>query len=491
MPSSTPPPTSSTVGRVSIGINVLLQVLLLLTLFGIANYLSYRHYIRRDLSPNQDYTLSEATHNYLRRLSKHVELTLIYTRESPTIADARALLEEYRNVKKNRIHTEEVDPVRDMERAEQLKLKHSITLAGNGILVHANNRVRFIPEDEIIVRGVQGGRDNPSVDFHGEDALTSTIINLIEGEARRFYFITGKGDATGKGPEAAFAALTALGNLQNFEVLPLNLTEVEDIPQDANGVLLIGPKYDLSEREMDILESYWSAKRASLLILLDPNGATPRLRQFLADNGVTPRPDRVLYAESTSTGPRKEFSVQASFLPDSPITKSFQGVNVTFSGQTQSLNLDTDSSELRARQIEVLPLINATERYWGETRYLADLPRVDPDDTKPPLHIAASVERGHVRDQRLSVDSARMVVLGNALLLDPASRLAIHQDFIAASLNWMLLRERLIGITPKRKQIFRIELTADQRTQIFWVTAIILPGSVLALGFMVWSFRRA
>lgn len=481
----------SSVRRFGISLNVIIQLFLLLTLFGIVNYLSYRHYIRRDLSPNKDFTLSEQTHNYLRRLSKNVNITVIFTRESPTMQEVRSLVDAYREVKKSRITTEEVDPVRDMDRAEEIKLKHNIQLQSNGILVETNNRVRFIPESDIIIRGLEGTRDNPSVHFNGEDALTSTIINLIEGETQRLYYITGKGEATGKGSELPFIALSALGNQQNFEVLPLNLTEVTSIPEDASAVVIVGPKYDFSEGEMKMIEDYWAAERSALLILLDPNGQTPRLRQFIATQGVAPRPDRVLVAESTATGPRKDYSVQGTFASDSPITESLRTVTTTLSGQTQSLAIDTESTELRARQIEVKPLITATDRFWGEMRYLLDLPRIDPEDTKPPVHVAASIERGHVRDARLNVDSARMVVVGNALMLDPATRLANHQDFISNSLNWMTNRDRLIGIPPKRKQTFRLELTSEQRTKVFWVTALAFPGSLLALGFLVWSYRRA
>jgi hypothetical protein len=112
-------------------------------------------------------------------------------------------------------------------------------------------------------------------------------------------------------------------------------------------------------------------------------------------------------------------------------------------------------------------------------------------DTQPPVYIAASVERGAVNDERLRVDSSRMVVVGNASMLDPMTRLGVHQDFVSASLNWMMNRERLIGPTPKRKQFFRIQLTEEQRKHIFWVTAIIMPGAVLGMGLLVWSHRRA
>ncbi len=477
--------------RFGISVNVLVQVSLLFALFGIANYLSYRHYVRRDLSPQKDFTVSDATENYLRNLKKDVEITLVFARDSVMMQEVRSLAEEYRRIKKSRIRLEEVDPVRDVDRAEQLKAKHAVTLSGNGVLVSSNDRFRFIPESELVIRGLEGDRENPSVDFRGEEAITSAIIGLVEGQIRRFYYIVGKGDSTGKGGEPSFKSLVELGKQQNFEVAPMNFSEIDKIPDDAAGVVLVGPKYDLADREATMLDAYWQAKRTAILVLIDPAASTPRLHQFISQNGVVPRADRVLYAESTSTGPRKEFSVQTLFLKDSPISQPFSSVSATFSGQTQSLDLKRESAELRAQQIEVRPLIDATERFWGETRYLMDLPRVEPGDTQPPVHLAASVERGHVDDERLRVDSSRMVVVGNALLLDPSTRLAVHQDFVAASVNWMLNRERLIGPTPKRKQSFRLDLTENERKIIFWVTCCLMPGAVLTLGMMVWSFRRA
>lgn len=477
--------------RFGISLNVLIQLVLVIVLLGIVNYLNYRHYIRRDLTPSRDYTLSEATENYIRKLSKDVDLTLIFARQSELMQDSRALVEELRSVKKSRIKVDEVDPARDLERAEQLKLQYGITLSSNGILVRANNRTRFISEEELVIKGLNGDRDHPSIDFRGEDAVASAIVGLIEGQIRKFYFITGKGAGTSGGSETSYKSLSELGKQQNFEVLPLNLTEIETIPENASGVILVGALYDLSDREIAMLQNYWLGKRAAILLMLDPNGETPRLRQFLQTKGVTPRPDRVLLAESTSAGPKKQFAVDTVFLENSPITRPFTQVNATFSGQTQSLDLKIDAPELNAQQIEVTPIIDATNRFWGETRYLLDLPVIDAEDTKPPVHVAATIERGAVSDERLRVDSSRMVVVANALLLDPETRLAVHQDFIASSLNWMIARERLIGGVPKRKQMFRIELTPQQRTQVFWVTAFLMPGLVLVVGFLMWSHRRA
>jgi gliding motility-associatede transport system auxiliary component len=489
--SPTPPasrPAPRPIRRWGIGFNVLFQVILTLALFLLVNYLSYTHYLRRDLTPGHDYTLSESSENFIHKLNKDVRITLICSGSSDTMKNARILVEEYRRAKHTRIHVEDIDPLRDIEQAEQLKLQSGLTLRENGILVSANDHTRFIPEDELLIKGAEGGRENPTMDFRGEDAITSAILGLMEGASRKVYFVVGKGSPGNRAE--SLMTLANLGKQQNFDTMMLNITDVSAIPPNADALVLAGPRYDFSEQEMNLLRGYWETKRSSLLVMLDPNGETPRLAQFLTENGVIPRADRVLCAESTATGPSKDFSVQSVFLEDSPISKPFISVASRLSGQTQSLDLRENSEALRARHIVVTPLMNASNRYWGETRYLDALPVIGPEDAQPPVQLAASVERGFVADERLRVDSSRMVVIGNAEMLDPATRLAVHQDFISSCLNWMLNRERLIGITPKRLSLFRLDLTEEQHKKIFRVTAVLLPGVALALGMLMWSHRR-
>jgi hypothetical protein len=101
------------------------------------------------------------------------------------------------------------------------------------------------------------------------------------------------------------------------------------------------------------------------------------------------------------------------------------------------------------------------------------------------------VERGAVNDESKRVDSSRMVVVSNPTLLDKTSMIAVNRDFIAASLNWIINREKLIGITSKPKMAYRIQLTPKQNEIIFWITSVALPGIVLLLGLLVWAGRRA
>ena len=62
--------TGKSIGRFSIGVNVLLQVVIGFFLFGVVNYLSWRTHKRWDLSAGKSHTLSERTVNFLESMEK-------------------------------------------------------------------------------------------------------------------------------------------------------------------------------------------------------------------------------------------------------------------------------------------------------------------------------------------------------------------------------------------------------------------------------------
>ena len=64
------PASHSAPSRLGIAFNVLLQVLLGAAICVGVNYLSYRYYARRDLSPSGSFSLSSSTENFLRKLAK-------------------------------------------------------------------------------------------------------------------------------------------------------------------------------------------------------------------------------------------------------------------------------------------------------------------------------------------------------------------------------------------------------------------------------------
>ena len=477
--------------RWGIGVNVAVQVILVVALFVIANYLSFRHYQRWDMTDEQVHSLSESTRKILKSLREDVEIIVAFVGGSKYSQKVQFLVEEYDRSRDKRVDVSWIDPVRNPSDAVDLKNRLGVNLDSNMIIVTTGENTRVVREDELLVRKKDEHGNIYVVGFRGEEALTSAILSVTEREKKKVYYLRGKGIEMMGEKGSVFGVFEDIGYKQNLDVQPLDLPSVVEFPEDTEAVILPGVEYDLSERELGVLKDYWDKRKGSLFIMLNPRRNTPRLDSFLEDLGVERQADRVMWSKTSSVGLEKHFDVNSYFLPGSPITLPMIGTTAAFGGETCSLKLPLTDDEKLARSLDVIPLLRAADDYWGETNPYEDSPIPDQEDNRQPLFVAASVEFGGVDDPALRVESARMVVVGNDALIEPNTMVGANYDFVTASLNWMLDREQIIGITPKMIERFRPNISPGQKSRLFLISCILLPGAVLALGLFVWSVRRS
>src|SRR2546430_8776606 len=139
------------------------------------------------------------------------------------------------------------------------------------------------------------------------------------------------------------------------------------IPAEIKTVMIAGPQYDLSDREIKLLHDFWN-KQGRMLLLIDPSAKTPKLNAFLNELGVKVNDDRLMAFVRTGI---EELAlirdVQARFLGDSSVTKRLANVRALFFGGTSSITVEPE--RVRAANIRLQPLIQAEQGYFGETDY--------------------------------------------------------------------------------------------------------------------------
>ncbi len=69
--------------RVRIGLNVLVQVAIVLVLALMVNYLGFEHYRRWDLSRDQKFALSDKTKRFLQSMKGKARITVLFLLEQP------------------------------------------------------------------------------------------------------------------------------------------------------------------------------------------------------------------------------------------------------------------------------------------------------------------------------------------------------------------------------------------------------------------------
>jgi len=152
---------------------------------------------------------------------------------------------------------------------------------------------------------------------------------------------------------------------------------------------------------------------------------------------------------------------------------------------------------VRAANIRLEPLIQAEKGYFAETDYnSSDQAKLQADATRSsgtPLTIGVSIEKGGSADQRVQVNSARMVVVSNATFIQDNALTQDQQalDFVSGAVNWLLNREQLIGIAPKVPKTLTFSLNEDALRNLRWIILLLLPLVPAGIGSAVWWQRRA
>lgn len=182
------------------------------------------------------------------------------------------------------------------------------TVQNNSLIVECGEKSRYIAIDDIYL-----GEVNPytgtysSTDFDGEGAITSAIDYVVSEELPQLYLLEGHGEAD------LPASLSEQIEKENMETNTLSLLTADEIPEDADCVVIYCPASDISPEEKDMLAGY-ANQGGKLLVVAGPveDGILENLYGLLEDYGVEAQEGIVVEED------REHYAFQAPYvlLPD-------------------------------------------------------------------------------------------------------------------------------------------------------------------------------
>src|SRR5438477_10032127 len=182
------------IGRIRIGLNVLVQIVLILFLVAMVNSLSFRHYARWDFSRDQKYTLSDKTKRFLDTLKGKMHITVFFSPNTPITTDVENLLTEYQYAGKGKINSEHIDPERNLSRVKVLFDKYKVVRDESLLVLDYEGRNKTVKASEmaeIDQSGMAMGEGPRVTAFKGEQAISSAIIDLTEGKKNVIGYVLG------------------------------------------------------------------------------------------------------------------------------------------------------------------------------------------------------------------------------------------------------------------------------------------------------------
>ena len=444
--------------RLILRLQNLLAALLILTMLGLAAWLSTQYNWQGDWTQARRNTLSPATINLLKTLDQPLAFTDYAGPQSGLQDSVRSFVEGYRRVKPDTTLSF-VDPDSD----PQATRDQGITAVGELVVTYAGRSEKLTQIDEYQV--------------------SNAIQRLARSSEHYVAFLAGDGERDPLG-QHNFDLGTFGKQLtdKGFKLVNLNLGAMPTVPDNTSLLVVAGPQVDLMPGMVARVQDY--VRRGGNLLWLGDPGPLHGLAPLAQDLGVSFGKGTILDMDSQLFGISDPSMVLVPrYASASPITTDFQVA--TIYPTATDVTADKDSGWTAQ------PFLLTAERSWLETGLLSGEVKYDAarGDRVGPLTLGLSLTRelkgkDGTREQRVVVtgdgDFLSNQYLGNL------GNLALGLNLM----NWLVHDDRYLNIDAPPARDVTLDLSNLTQFAIGVGFLFLLPVLLLAAGFLIRLRRR-
>jgi ABC-type uncharacterized transport system involved in gliding motility auxiliary subunit len=456
-------------------------ILVILALLAGVNFLANRYDKSYDSTANKQYSLSDQTIKVVHDLKHDVKATYFGAKDS--FPQARDLLDRY-SALSPKFSVQYIDPEREPAKAKTIGFR-----ADSPVLIDSGVRkegAKSLSEEEItgaLIRSLKSGARNVCV-------LNAAHEHSIDDDGNGGYAflkkILERDNYTVKTVDLKAAAPDTSKPLAIGQTPP-PAASVE-IPKDCTVLIVGGPQLDYPAPDVAAIKAYEEGGGRELIMLdsvmhlgrEEPPAENAELEKVLEGWGVTVNKDLVL--DLSGVG-------QILGLPyEVPMILSYESHPITqpLTRQPTAFPLVRSLTTKSGDKTSVSKLFGTTEDSVAVTS-IGPGGAIDPKKgTKGPLTLGAAGTYS-------GATPGRFIVVGTSLWSQNSmlgSRSLANRDLLANMVNWLASDEDLISIRPKAPEDRPLNITARGLTSVFWLSFVIFPLGVVAIGMATWWKRR-
>lgn len=475
-------------------LNRSLQVVLACTFILGVNLLSIQFFARGDLGSANQTRLAPETVSWLEKVDQPIRIfvTLVPNPGTPEeellYNRLRNLLDTFtftsREVSQFPVKVEYIDIYKNLERASVLSQKYQVN-EPDSIIVASETRARTLRvEDLISIDETRRTR------FSGESQIASAIAEVVTDQGPKIYFTTGHGEARFRDthPVSGFSEFARELELRNFTLAMVDLTKGEDIPADADLVIVANPQGALSATSRELLRRYLDEDAGSLLLWAQP-GIDHGLNNLLVEWAIGMPLEIIIERDRSARDAAGKLLIRN--YSEHPVTQPLIELQTPLlSGNARPvLPLRHDQ---RNDRLSAIPLFATSERSWSEsTSIQLENPQFDPgEDFEGPVPVAVCAERKSFSDLGINVPGGRVVALGSGnLFTNETVHLLGNRKVFFETIEWLVRREDFLNLPAPSLELFQLPISNDQLTRIALLFSVV-PLGVLVMGSAIVFFRR-
>lgn len=446
---------------------MVLQIGMVAAAFTFLLLLAERFNRRFDLSPTQQYALSEAARSIAAELTVPIRITAFYnSQEQGQRREMLDVLQLFTRESANLSYR-----LVDLDRSPALAQRYGVS--------NANSAAVELEEGKIeIIRAVD------------EEEISNAILKLTRRTTPLLCFLSGHGEHTpyDNDDRRGYSEVGKALERENYEIRDLEVIPADGVPPECRVVVVAGPSRDFLPGEADALGRYLG-RGGQILFLIDP-GAPASAIAFLENHGVRPGNDVVLDERNRLMGTDSSMLHVPAFNRNLFRTELDTAVFPVARTVLPSEEADQSGS--------VLVVALSSNDSWayldegrlpdGDVRFRRGIDRPGP----LPVGVMVTVRPAGAADS--GAPTGRMLVFGDS---DFATNLSLNwrgnKDLFMSSIAVLAEDPTLVTIRRKglpRGSISPIFLTEWQDSIVKWVSIVVVPSFFALAGSLVARVRR-
>ncbi len=426
-----------------------------------------------DVTSNKLYSLTDITKNYLDTIEEDITMYVLVNEDECDTIVAQTLqrYEDY----SSHITVEYVDPAVNPRFYAQYTTG-SISI--NSVIVVGDERSTVVDASDMYQYEIDYTTYSyVTTGYDGEGLLTSAIDYVLRDDVPKVYITTGHGEYE---IESTFASAL---DKQNIVYETVNLLDYEAVPEDGAILFIQSPTSDFSEEDVQKVIDFMERGGQVLTVVGYTSESMTNYYSLLEYMGITIGDGLIVEGNSNN----HYYGSQYMLFPNmysNEYTSGVYGNYYIFAPYAQALMLSEDDETYTYEEI----------LYTSDDAFLRSLGNIQVNlekaegDIEGPFNIAVAATK------TLEEGTASMVVYGcDMIFTDYISQQVSGsncQMFMNTVTSMVGTQESNVSVPVKDYELSYITMSGTNVIIIGVTTSIILPVSILAMGFVVWFRRR-
>lgn len=478
-------------------LNLFVQIILGLLLFLMLNFMASRYFSKFDLSDNKKNSLSLESIAYINDIAEPIDIYVTVEKGLGSVdtaqaqRDIRRLLAQYEYVSKSNskglIKATYIKPHVETKKLEEIVTRFGKNIENTIIVASKDKKYKVLALSDLYDLTEQR-----RAVWKGEQVLSSAILSVASKDTPKIYFLSGHGEMSPNSTDSlrGLSEFSSYLKSRNYEVDTLTITDLKQIPEDADMILIAASQVAFLPREINLLKDYLWKKDGRLMVMLSL-GSTNGLEEIFYDWGI--RSDDSMIVESTGLNESAGGDLIVKEFPKDrhEIVDLLYKLELPLQfGSTRMIRQDLGSPIDRSIAHSILLL--SGQNSWAEMSYKTQVkPKFDEDlDFAGPIPLAMLASKTGNNDLGLSIAGGKLIVFGDE---DFASNRLFNRlgnaTLLSNSLNWLFERESLLNIQSKSADKYSLTLSESDIISLL-IRFLILPAFIAIFGLLVLFLRR-